>query len=93
MSSVPVMVKCKMDFLSCSFTFISFLTNNMVLLNTKYLPTFFFHVFSELQATLVQFVKDVSVKYPEDYATVRSNLPAESMTKLDSCLHMTNGTN
>lgn len=47
----------------------------------------------ELQATLVQFVKDVSVKYPEDYATVRSNLPAESMTKLDSCLHMTNGTN
>lgn len=49
------------------------------------------HVKPELQATLVHFVKDVSVSYPEDFQAIRNSLPEENVNKLESCLHMTNG--
>lgn len=45
----------------------------------------------DVQSTLVNFVKDVSVKYPRDYQAVRNCLPAEKISKLDACLQMSFG--
>lgn len=50
------------------------------------------YVFVEEQHLLIQFVKDVNQKYPQEYQAVRTSLPADIASKLDTCLTATNGT-
>lgn len=47
--------------------------------------------FTDTQALLINFVKDLHIKFPAEFQTVQGSLTSEQAVRLQACLEYTNG--